>query len=139
MDDSAKVKPSGRQRRVGVYSLNPDKKQEISSAQPKERRHTHHAAPTGIVESSEGDLRKRVLKHQLSCNETTSKAKLEDDCKDFRLPGRRHKSDNDSVRARAYSTPDTIARDEALKKYYLEKIVAMRRAKMKEVYHLCQL
>lgn len=127
----------GRQRRLGHYAINQVYDAfKSKSAQPKLRRHTHHTGPTPaeLANSAEpssssrpNDLRKRVLVKQSSVGGEPRKLdNIVEENWNQNKPGSK-------PRGRAYSTPDTTARDAALQKYYIEKFAALKKNLKKEV------
>lgn len=140
---SSQQKPAqqqGRARRMGHYAINqPIQIYDKMKIQPKQRRHTHHAAPPQLLVNNGqpaedgADMRKRILIHQTSLNEK-GKPSLEGIEEEGGAgKGSSQRNENPQLRTRSYSTPDTVARDDALKKYYIERYMEKNRQKKKSV------
>ena len=136
---------------MGQYQLN-QPNMSAAGAQPKQRRHTHHAAPPGWLDDNDNKVpftddshqplqyapapvlptppeerRRRHTQHSapvpplgVSVAPNLGCIAEEGGSSDKRVGARR---------MRAFSTPDSVARDRAVKQYYHDKMLELRRAR----------
>ena len=162
-----------RQRRVGHYAID---QPTISApgAQPKQRRHTHHAAPPQLAQIQEqpfyDDTNQSLTSASSPFSESSKNSRPAAEARQRRHthytmmdtssahvsqpPNLGAINEEDSgmtsaggttlggrivpsktPRMRAFSTPDSVTRDLAVKQYYHDKMLELRRAR-REVNHL---
>ena len=153
--DDAPVKPPpvGRQRRVGQYQLN-QPNMSATGAQPKQRRHTHHSAPPQLLDNNDNKLlfaddthqrlqyarppsaptppeerRRRHTQHSAPALPPGVSVAPNLGCIAEEGDGSGDRGQGSRRRMRAFSTPDSVARDCAVKQYYHDKMLELRRAR----------